>query len=111
MIVGSNDLGCLEHEIWLGFNVETVEYKNISFTVWDVGGQNKGEFSWNGRFCVVVVGASPHTTSYSSIVETLLPEHTGAYLCGRWNDRDRVVQTRDELHWMLNEVWIHKFEQ
>jgi GTPase SAR1 family protein len=25
----------------LGFNVETVEYKNISFTVWDVGGQDK----------------------------------------------------------------------
>jgi hypothetical protein len=22
-----------------GFNVETVEYKNITFTVWDVGGQ------------------------------------------------------------------------
>lgn len=27
--------------IILGFNVETVEYKNISFTVWDVGGQDK----------------------------------------------------------------------
>lgn len=26
---------------WAGFNVETVEYKNISFTVWDVGGQDK----------------------------------------------------------------------
>jgi ADP-ribosylation factor family len=26
---------------FLGFNVETVEYKNISFTVWDVGGQDK----------------------------------------------------------------------
>jgi ADP-ribosylation factor protein 1 len=25
----------------IGFNVETVEYKNISFTVWDVGGQDK----------------------------------------------------------------------
>ena len=25
----------------VGFNVETVEYKNISFTVWDVGGQDK----------------------------------------------------------------------
>ena len=25
----------------IGFNVETVEYKNISFTVWDVGGQEK----------------------------------------------------------------------
>uniref|UniRef100_A0A4W5KFL9 Uncharacterized protein n=1 Tax=Hucho hucho TaxID=62062 RepID=A0A4W5KFL9_9TELE len=24
----------------IGFNVETVEYKNISFTVWDVGGQH-----------------------------------------------------------------------
>lgn len=24
-----------------GFNVETVEYKNICFTVWDVGGQDK----------------------------------------------------------------------
>jgi len=24
-----------------GFNVETVEYKNIAFTVWDVGGQDK----------------------------------------------------------------------
>ncbi len=29
--------------VWVttGFNVETVEYKNISFTVWDVGGQDK----------------------------------------------------------------------
>ena len=24
----------------IGFNVETVEYKNIKFTVWDVGGQD-----------------------------------------------------------------------
>ena len=28
-----------------GFNVETVEYKNISFTVWDVGGQDKVTFA------------------------------------------------------------------
>ncbi|KAL2522591.1 ADP-ribosylation factor 2 [Forsythia ovata] len=27
----------------IGFNVETVEYKNVSFTVWDVGGQDKDE--------------------------------------------------------------------
>lgn len=26
---------------WVGFNVETVEYKNVGFTVWDVGGQDK----------------------------------------------------------------------
>eukprot|EP00386_Alphamonas_edax_P002015 GDKI01006065.1.p2 GENE.GDKI01006065.1~~GDKI01006065.1.p2 ORF type:complete len:183 (-),score=74.99 GDKI01006065.1:415-963(-) len=30
----------------IGFNVETVEYKNISFTVWDVGGQDKIRQLW-----------------------------------------------------------------
>lgn len=29
-----------------GFNVETVEYKNICFTVWDVGGQDKIRPLW-----------------------------------------------------------------
>ena len=30
----------------IGFNVETVEYKNITFTVWDVGGQDKIRPLW-----------------------------------------------------------------
>lgn len=30
----------------IGFNVESVEYKNISFTVWDVGGQDKIRKLW-----------------------------------------------------------------
>lgn len=30
----------------LGFNVETVNYKNISFTVWDIGGQDKIRSLW-----------------------------------------------------------------
>eukprot|EP00002_Diphylleia_rotans_P004079 TRINITY_DN12931_c0_g1_i1.p1 TRINITY_DN12931_c0_g1~~TRINITY_DN12931_c0_g1_i1.p1 ORF type:complete len:181 (+),score=41.65 TRINITY_DN12931_c0_g1_i1:47-589(+) len=30
----------------IGFNVETVEYQNISFTVWDVGGQDKIRPLW-----------------------------------------------------------------
>ena len=34
-----------------GFNVETVEYKNISFTVWDVGGQDKIRPLW--RHCAL----------------------------------------------------------
>ena len=29
-----------------GFNVESVEYKNIKFTVWDVGGQDKIRQLW-----------------------------------------------------------------
>eukprot|EP00494_Astrolonche_serrata_P002148 UN02154 len=30
----------------IGFNVETVEYKNVKFTVWDVGGQDKIRPLW-----------------------------------------------------------------
>merc|ERR1712186_245287 len=34
----------------IGFNVETVEYKHISFTVWDVGGQTKIRPLWQHYF-------------------------------------------------------------
>merc|ERR1712032_364165 len=30
----------------IGFNVETVEYRNLNFTVWDVGGQDKIRKLW-----------------------------------------------------------------
>lgn len=36
--------------VFLGFNVETVEFKNISFTVWDVGGQDKIRPLWRHYF-------------------------------------------------------------
>ena len=36
--------------LFIGFNVETVEYKNISFTVWDVGGQDKIRPLWRHYF-------------------------------------------------------------
>eukprot|EP00485_Elphidium_margaritaceum_P007345 CAMPEP_0202685838 /NCGR_PEP_ID=MMETSP1385-20130828/1684_1 /ASSEMBLY_ACC=CAM_ASM_000861 /TAXON_ID=933848 /ORGANISM="Elphidium margaritaceum" /LENGTH=191 /DNA_ID=CAMNT_0049340297 /DNA_START=96 /DNA_END=671 /DNA_ORIENTATION=+ len=40
-------LGEVIHTIpTIGFNVETVEYKNINFTVWDVGGQEKIRPLW-----------------------------------------------------------------
>lgn len=38
------------HLFFPGFNVETVEYKNISFTVWDVGGQDKIRPLWRHYF-------------------------------------------------------------
>ena len=31
----------LTHAHSVGFNVETVTYKNVKFNVWDVGGQDK----------------------------------------------------------------------
>lgn len=43
-------LGRVQRLTRTGFNVETVEYKNISFTVWDVGGQDKIRPLW--RHCM-----------------------------------------------------------
>lgn len=34
----------------LGFNVEKVQYKNVAFTVWDVGGQEKLRPLWKHYF-------------------------------------------------------------
>lgn len=41
---------CVTSPLISGFNVETVEYKNISFTVWDVGGQDKIRPLWRHYF-------------------------------------------------------------
>ncbi|KAF5855214.1 hypothetical protein ETB97_009659 [Aspergillus alliaceus] len=66
---------------WLGFNVETVEYKNIQFTVWDVGGQDKIRPLWRHYF--------QNTQGIIFVVDS--------------NDRDRIVEAREELQRMLNE--------
>jgi small GTP-binding protein len=40
-------LGEVQHTVpTIGFNVEQVDYQNISFTVWDVGGQEKLRSLW-----------------------------------------------------------------
>ncbi|KAG9327462.1 hypothetical protein KVV02_000411 [Mortierella alpina] len=65
----------------IGFNVETVEYKNISFTVWDVGGQDKIRPLWRHYF--------QNTQGIIFVVDS--------------NDRDRINEARDELLRMLNE--------
>eukprot|EP00002_Diphylleia_rotans_P020899 TRINITY_DN4065_c0_g1_i1.p1 TRINITY_DN4065_c0_g1~~TRINITY_DN4065_c0_g1_i1.p1 ORF type:complete len:111 (+),score=20.93 TRINITY_DN4065_c0_g1_i1:212-544(+) len=31
----------------IGFNVETIQYKKLNFTVWDVGGQDRIRRLWN----------------------------------------------------------------
>jgi len=65
----------------IGFNVETVEYKNISFTVWDVGGQDKIRPLWRHYF--------QNTQGIIFVVDS--------------NDRERVNEAREELQRMLNE--------
>jgi ADP-ribosylation factor protein 1 len=65
----------------IGFNVENVEYKNISFTVWDVGGQDKIRPLWRHYY--------QNTQGLIFVVDS--------------NDRDRIDAGHDELHKMLNE--------
>ena len=61
--------------------METVEYKNIGFTVWDVGGQDKIRPLWRHYF--------ENTNGLIFVVDS--------------NDRDRIGAARDELHRMLGE--------
>merc|ERR1711879_104555 len=65
----------------IGFNVESVEYKNINFTVWDVGGQDKIRPLWRHYF--------QNTQGLIFVVDS--------------NDRDRVSEAADELQKMLKE--------
>ena len=58
-----------------------MEYKNIQFTVWDVGGQDKIRPLWRHYF--------QNTQGIIFVVDS--------------NDRDRVVEAREELQRMLNE--------
>merc|ERR1739849_52904 len=69
----------------IGFNVETVEYKNISFTVWDVGGQDKIRKLWRYYY--------ENTQGLIFVVDS--------------NDRALVEDARDELTKILNEEkWV-----
>merc|ERR1712146_278558 len=65
----------------IGFNVETVEYKNINFTVWDVGGQDKIRKLWRHYYT--------HTQGLIFVIDS--------------NDRDRIEDAREELAKMLAE--------
>jgi small GTP-binding protein len=65
----------------IGFNVETIEFKNISFMVWDIGGQDKIRRLWyhyyQGAHAIIFVVDS--------------------------NDRERIEDARNELVKLLGE--------
>jgi small GTP-binding protein len=65
----------------IGFNVETVEYKNVSFTVWDVGGQDKIRPLWRHYY--------QNTQGLIFVVDS--------------NDRERLSEAREELMKMVEE--------
>merc|ERR1712153_230920 len=65
----------------IGFNVETVEYKNISFNVWDVGGQDKIRPLWRHYY--------ENSNGIIFVVDS--------------NDRERIAEAKGELDRMMIE--------
>jgi small GTP-binding protein len=64
-----------------GFNVETVAYKNIQFSVWDIGGQDRIRKLWRHYFA--------GTNLLIWVVDS--------------NDTQRMAEAREELHALLKE--------
>merc|ERR1712048_414362 len=62
----------------IGFNVEEVEYKNIRFTVWDIGGQDRIRRLWRHYY------AGTHGVIF--VIDS--------------SDRDRIQDAQEEL-WNL----------
>merc|ERR1712190_195563 len=69
----------------IGFNVETVEYKNINFIVWDVGGQDKIRKLWRYYY--------QNTQGLIFVVDSC--------------DRDRIEEAREELSKLLRDEEMH----
>ena len=65
----------------IGFNVETLDYKGLNFTVWDIGGQDKIRPLWKHYY--------QGTDGLIFVVDT--------------NDVERVPEASKELHSMLEE--------
>ncbi|KAH0611135.1 uncharacterized protein H6S33_011562 [Morchella sextelata] len=65
----------------VGFNVETVTYKNVKFNVWDVGGQDKIRPLWRHYFS--------GTQGLIFVIDS--------------HDRDRIDEARQELHRIISD--------
>jgi ADP-ribosylation factor protein 1 len=68
----------------IGFNVETVQYKNISFMIWDVGGQDKLRRLWKHYF--------ENIDALIFVVDT--------------NDRARINVAQEELQRLMGEPML-----
>ncbi|KAI3705843.1 hypothetical protein L1987_76087 [Smallanthus sonchifolius] len=68
----------------IGFNVEKVQYKNVMFTVWDVGGQEKLRPLWRHYF--------NDTNGLIYVVDSL--------------DRERISKAKAEFQAIINDPFM-----
>ncbi|KAJ7538801.1 hypothetical protein O6H91_11G070800 [Diphasiastrum complanatum] len=65
----------------IGFNIETIHYKNISFTVWDCGGQDRIRHLWH----------------------QYLVDAQGLIFVLDSTDRERIKKAKQELHNIIDD--------
>lgn len=70
----------------IGFNVESVEYKNICFTVWDIGGQDKIRSLWRHYY--------QNTNGIIFVVDS--------------SDRERIDKARVELEKLIELIELRE---
>jgi len=77
----------LRHTIpTIGFNVETIKYKNLDLTIWDIGGQEKIRKLWR---------------HYYNNIDTVI------FVIDS-NDLNRLPEVKEELHHLLSEDQLKK---
>lgn len=65
----------------IGFNVETMEYKGLKLTMWDIGGQDKIRELWRHYYC--------NNDAIIFVIDS--------------NDKERLELAKEEIYKMLNE--------
>ncbi|KHJ88438.1 ADP-ribosylation factor family protein [Oesophagostomum dentatum] len=80
-----------------GFNVETVKYRDVAFTIWDIGGNQRVRHIWkhyyvNVKAVIFVVDSSDHKQITEALEEVLdlmeVPELKGTTLLVLANKQD-----------------------
>ncbi|OAE32336.1 hypothetical protein AXG93_3017s1060 [Marchantia polymorpha subsp. ruderalis] len=78
---GTSSKSTYVYPVAIGFNVETVQYNNIKFQVWDLGGQTSIRPYWRCYF--------PNTQAVIYVVDS--------------SDTDRMATAKEEFHAILEE--------
>ena len=63
----------------IGFNVETLKFKNIEFNIWDIGGQNKIRTLWRHYF--------PNTNGIIFVIDS--------------SDKQRINEAKKEIDYLM----------
>lgn len=82
----------------VGFNVETVTYKNTKFNVWDVGGQDKIRPLWRHYFSGMLCIETKHYIQFCRRTDNGFRLGTqGLIFVIDSNDRERMEEAKTEL--------------